>query len=371
MKKKICSALVIMATLLMFSGCSSTKAPQMSENQTEAEILVNEAFDKEQMVTLNGGEYLVANYDKTYTAKNLGFGITLSDTMIELRDEGRLSVNEFENWVTVDYISDEALKLMENTDFENLSQEEALSLFETYSAKVYPIVGVYCHNQKDPVSKKEQDAFASTFRHVDELIVVDQNAYYLGYHTDYAHMNLNEAEQKVMNELLEEIESFKNGIAIFPVVQEEVFEGNMKEFSTVDLNQTAMTQDIFKDYDITMVNIWATWCGPCVSEMPELQKLYTQLPKNVNMISLCVDGKEDAQAAEEIIDAAGVKFHVLVPDDKLQKSLLDEVQYFPTTIFVDKDGMPVGEAIFGVPSHDNIAGSYLSAIEERVAQQGE
>ena len=49
---------------------------------------------------------------------------------------------------------------------------------------------------------------------------------------------------------------------------------DLSSFEIVDLNGDTVTQDIFKDYDITMINIWATWCGPCRSELPEIQAAY-------------------------------------------------------------------------------------------------
>ena len=61
-------------------------------------------------------------------------------------------------------------------------------------------------------------------------------------------------------------------------------EAGLTSFQTYDLSTIAfdeneemtietVTQDIFADYDLTMVNVWATWCGYCVEEMPELAKL--------------------------------------------------------------------------------------------------
>ena len=58
------------------------------------------------------------------------------------------------------------------------------------------------------------------------------------------------------------------------------------EFKTTDSNGNEVTEKIFADKDITMVNVWGTFCGPCINEMPELQKIYESLPKNANLIGI-------------------------------------------------------------------------------------
>lgn len=45
------------------------------------------------------------------------------------------------------------------------------------------------------------------------------------------------------------------------------------KFTTTDLNGNEVTEAMFADYDLTMINIWATFCGPCINEMPHLGEL--------------------------------------------------------------------------------------------------
>ncbi|ADL53043.1 TlpA family protein disulfide reductase [Clostridium cellulovorans] len=131
--------------------------------------------------------------------------------------------------------------------------------------------------------------------------------------------------------------------------------GKMKKFSDIDLNGfnartitgETLTSDYFKENDITMINIWATYCGGCVTEMPGISKLYSERPKNSNIISICEDSEKENQLATEIMTDAGAEFLTLIPDEKLTNVLLSHVSTLPTTIFVDKAGKMVGEPIFG------------------------
>lgn len=132
-----------------------------------------------------------------------------------------------------------------------------------------------------------------------------------------------------------------------------------------DVQGETVTQAIFADYDLTMVNIWATWCGYCVQEMPELAKLKDMLPENVNLISICDDASTEGQLACEILKESGASnFLTLLASQEMYDQFLNQVYAFPTTCFLDSEGRIVGEVITGVPSLEDAAQSYLSIIYE-------
>lgn len=119
---------------------------------------------------------------------------------------------------------------------------------------------------------------------------------------------------------------------------------------------------IFNDYDLTMVNIWATWCGPCVEEMPYLEEVYTQLPEGVNMITICQDGDTNRDLAENILNTSGATFTTILPSESLNVNVFSKVSAFPTTLFVDKNGN-VATYLTGAPP-SNVAETYLSYIDQ-------
>lgn len=53
-------------------------------------------------------------------------------------------------------------------------------------------------------------------------------------------------------------------------ISENGFPVNMPQFMTTDMDGKKVTNDIFADYDMTVVNFWATYCNPCIDELPEL-----------------------------------------------------------------------------------------------------
>lgn len=145
-------------------------------------------------------------------------------------------------------------------------------------------------------------------------------------------------------------------------------------FKTYDIasgdaeNMKMVSQDIFSGYDITMVNIWATWCGYCINEMPELAKLKDMLPENVNLISICDDAADNLELAQEILKITGAdNFTTLMASEEMYDQLLSQVYAFPTTYFLDSEGNAVCPPVTGVPSLDGAAEIYLAMINEALA----
>lgn len=132
---------------------------------------------------------------------------------------------------------------------------------------------------------------------------------------------------------------------------------SLGDFSAQDFQGNPVTKEIFSDYDLTMVNLWATTCSYCVQEMPALEELRGELQsegKRFNIISICMDvGNTDEidetnlAAAREIIEETGVTYLSLIPDRVLLEGRLNGIQAFPESFFVDRDGNVVSEPYVG------------------------
>lgn len=121
-------------------------------------------------------------------------------------------------------------------------------------------------------------------------------------------------------------------------------------FTTQTITGETVTNEIFAAKKITVVNIWGTFCPPCIAEMPELGEMARSMPANAQIIGLVcdttVDSPNQIQKALQIINQAGASFVNIVPDSALLKFMKD-VTAVPTTIFINSKGEVVGKAIIG------------------------
>ncbi len=141
------------------------------------------------------------------------------------------------------------------------------------------------------------------------------------------------------------------------------------EFSAQTLTGETISSDVFAEYDLTMVNLWGTFCKPCIDEMDELAELYKGLSDNLNMITICYDGDTQRELAMQILEEKGATFDTVVADDTVRSTILSSYMVFPTTVFVDRNGNIVGDLMLGGPSRD-IVETYMQEINYRLDALG-
>ncbi len=133
------------------------------------------------------------------------------------------------------------------------------------------------------------------------------------------------------------------------------------KFETTGIDGKTYTEEVFSDYDLTLVNIFTTWCSPCVQEIPELQKLYEEMKeKGVGVAGVVLDAAdENGNPDEDTVKKAGIlqektkaKYPFLIPDSTMLNGRLKGINAFPETFFVDKNGNIVGDTYTGSHSLD-------------------
>ena len=116
------------------------------------------------------------------------------------------------------------------------------------------------------------------------------------------------------------------------------------DFTVYDGNGVAVKLSDYVGKPIVL-NFWASWCGPCKSEMPEFQEIYKEMGQQVQflMVNATVSG-DTVEDAKAYIQQAGYTFPVLF-DTRGNALQIYGVDAFPTTYFLDKAGNPVARAV--------------------------
>lgn len=129
-------------------------------------------------------------------------------------------------------------------------------------------------------------------------------------------------------------------------------------FQTVDIAGQPVTDSVFAENELTLVNIMATWCGPCGTEMPHLEALAKET-EGLGVVGIVTDtvdrqtGEQNAEGistARELKALTGVTYPLLIPDQTLIDLGVLRVSSFPTSFFVDKTGRQVGQTYAGARS---------------------
>ena len=131
--------------------------------------------------------------------------------------------------------------------------------------------------------------------------------------------------------------------------------------STTTVNGEAFTEKDFSKYELTMVNVFATWCTACVKEIPDVEKLYQEMKdKGVNIVGVVTDTVDDTgenaeaiELAKKIAEKTGATYPFLKPDSTQFNGRLIGIEALPETFFVDKDGNIVGDVYSGSHSYED------------------
>ena len=219
------------------------------------------------------------------------------------------------------------------------------------------VIGIY-----DEDSEKKLDELTGCTEHKEIGSSSDgKYKYYLSTNKD-ADESLKKEVEKI-DVTLTEMTPFQQ-LSAFDQPQETSNAGdstNVGKFETKGVDGKDYTEKVFSDYDLTLVNVFTTWCSPCVNEIPELEKLYEEMKeKGVGVVGVVLDTVgDDAKQNEDTVKKAGVlqektkaSYPFLVPDSTMMNGRLNGISAFPETFFVDKEGNIVGETYSGSHSLD-------------------
>lgn len=107
-------------------------------------------------------------------------------------------------------------------------------------------------------------------------------------------------------------------------------------FETEDIDGKSVS---FSDYTngnkLIMINMWEPWCGPCIGEMPDLEKLYQNYKSEGFLIIGVYTTPNDDKSVTEGIESTGITYPCILASENLYNYMTG---YVPTTFFVDGNG---------------------------------
>lgn len=145
-------------------------------------------------------------------------------------------------------------------------------------------------------------------------------------------------------------------------------------FRTQDIYGGDFDQSIFKDYTLTMVNVWGTFCGPCLDEMPDLGELQKEYePKGVNIVGIVIDVQDNSlkviekqqELAKEIAETTGAGYTHLIISEEMIDPVLSKFDSIPASFFVDSGGNIVSEFYIGSREKED----WVDIIETNLEKQ--
>lgn len=120
-----------------------------------------------------------------------------------------------------------------------------------------------------------------------------------------------------------------------PVVYE--LGGQIDDFTVTTWDgQTVTLSEVLKEKDMVLINIWATWCGPCRNEFPFMEEAYKQYSDKVEIIALSCEPTDTDDVLKEFVTEMGMTFKVA--QDTVGMADKFEVSAIPTSIVVDRNG---------------------------------
>ena len=122
-------------------------------------------------------------------------------------------------------------------------------------------------------------------------------------------------------------------------------------FTAPTIDGEEMTSDIFAGSKLTMINVWATYCSPCLSEMPDLGQIAASYDKaDFQLIGIVSDvsdtsSEKDVQNAKDLITETQANYPHLLLNEDLYMNLVGGVDSVPTTFFVNDKSEVLGYVI--------------------------
>jgi len=140
-------------------------------------------------------------------------------------------------------------------------------------------------------------------------------------------------------------------------------------FEATTVDGETVTSDCFADSKLTMLNIWGTYCNPCLKEMPDLGEIAASYDKaDFQLMGIVCDVPEGSEAsdvenAKALIEETRANYPHLLLSESLYTNLVGATDAVPTTFFINQKGEVLGY-IVGANSKE----AWVELIEQLLAE---
>jgi thiol-disulfide isomerase/thioredoxin len=141
--------------------------------------------------------------------------------------------------------------------------------------------------------------------------------------------------------------------------------GKLASFSTKDIYGNSVDKSVFSGKPITFICYWATWCPPCIKELPDMQGLVDEYGDKVNFASIVIDYTDEPEYATQLCEKY-MSSYTNMQDLNQNLSGAFNSGYVPTSLIVDSEGNILCEQIVGAYGSE-----YGDFIEDALKLVGE
>jgi thiol-disulfide isomerase/thioredoxin len=335
----------------MLTGCKSTDSVK-NVTQTDSDMVVTKVKERGLSFTIS----------QDYIDR----GIQLESYNLNLDEQPNISIYYYYKPIT-DKLFDEMFNMEPDERTQEVEDSFYKELYKHSKCLMNILLLTQDEYKKGIDSGKTLDDL-SGFNNTEKFGENDGYIYLLSIPSNETE-GMGEEEKQQYEECREYMSTIKENLKFIPLQfesNETVLLPQMPTFTATDLNGATVTESIFADKDLTVVNVWGTFCGPCIEEMPELGEWAKSMSDNVQIVGLItdIDGDSDTKhhdLAVKIVSKANAEFTHIIGNEDF-KELLSGVVGVPTTFFVDKEGNIVGEPIVGadVDGYKKIVEEYLN-----------
>lgn len=335
----------------LLAGCST--ASDRKETTVDSATQVEGSTDD--IVSFRPVDCGIQAQDK-YDFPFLGMTATLTDQILDKLDSREVFAFTQEDY-TASYDISYAVIRFSTTTKEQRAEEGMSVDILSWEATLDKIgaIGIY---EKSVVSQLDQLTACDTH---EQIGTSSDGAYEYYISTNSAQDSALTSQLKATEVSISEMHDFdpNQGYTAFSADRIDGV-ATVGRFKTEDVLGNAYTEAVFQDYDLTLVNVFTTWCSPCVKEMPELEELrqyYEKKGIKLGVVAVVLDAKyqnsidEGAmERAQALYKKSKAQFPFLIPDDGNMNGRLVGIESVPESFFVDSNGNIVSEPYVGARS---------------------